>query len=119
MLHLFAANACISSLNGLASVTVICGSNAEAKKNLEGLHGSNGDVLVTGYTPSMPSYMNSADLMVTKAGPGSIAEASVCGLPIIMYSFLPGQEEGNISLVEEEVRSCKDEAKTTRGEATS
>ncbi|GMH58044.1 hypothetical protein TrST_g7739 [Triparma strigata] len=96
------ANACISSLNGLASVTVICGSNAEAKKNLEGLHGSNGDVLVTGYTPSMPSYMNSADLMVTKAGPGSIAEASVCGLPIIMYSFLPGQEEGNISLVEEE-----------------
>ncbi|GMH69568.1 hypothetical protein TL16_g05191 [Triparma laevis f. inornata] len=96
------ANACISTLSDLSSVTVICGSNIAAKTELSTTHKTNPNVLITGYTPNMPNYMNSADLMVTKAGPGSIAEASVCGLPIIMYSFLPGQEEGNVALVEEE-----------------
>ena len=49
----------------------------------------------------MNEHMNNATMIVTKAGPGSIAEAAVCGLPAIMYSFLPGQEEGNLKFVED------------------
>ena len=49
----------------------------------------------------MPEYMNAADLLVSKAGPGTIAEAAVCGLPTLLYDFLPGQEEGNVDFVAE------------------
>ena len=40
--------------------------------------------------------MKASDVLVTKAGPGTIAEASICGLPCLMFSYLPGQEAGNI-----------------------
>ena len=43
--------------------------------------------------------MGAADLLVTKAGPGTIAEASTMGLPCVLSSFLPGQEEGNVDFV--------------------
>jgi 1,2-diacylglycerol 3-beta-galactosyltransferase len=40
-----------------------------------------------------------ADVLVTKAGPGTICEALNAGLPMALYSRLPGQEEGNIDYV--------------------
>jgi 1,2-diacylglycerol 3-beta-galactosyltransferase len=48
----------------------------------------------------MPEFMRAADAIVTKAGPGTIAEALVAGLPVILYSKLPGQEDGNVTYVE-------------------
>jgi 1,2-diacylglycerol 3-beta-galactosyltransferase len=45
--------------------------------------------------------MRASDIIVTKAGPGTIAEALIAGLPIILYSKLPGQEDGNVRFVEE------------------
>jgi 1,2-diacylglycerol 3-beta-galactosyltransferase len=47
-----------------------------------------------------------SDILVTKAGPGTIAEASICGLPCILSSFLPGQEEGNVPYVVENGFGC-------------
>jgi 1,2-diacylglycerol 3-beta-galactosyltransferase len=43
--------------------------------------------------------MVAADVLVTKAGPGTIAEAAAVGLPIMLTSFLPGQEAGNVDYV--------------------
>ena len=48
---------------------------------------------------SMPDFMRAADFIVTKAGPGTIAEALNAELPIILYSKLPGQEDGNVTFV--------------------
>ena len=45
--------------------------------------------------------MAASNLLVTKAGPGTIAEASAMGLPCVLSSFLPGQEEGNVDFVKE------------------
>jgi 1,2-diacylglycerol 3-beta-galactosyltransferase len=45
--------------------------------------------------------MNAADIILTKAGPGTISEAFTAGLPIILYSRMPGQEEGNVDYVVE------------------
>jgi 1,2-diacylglycerol 3-beta-galactosyltransferase len=50
----------------------------------------------------MPDFMRAADFIVTKAGPGTIAEALNAELPIILYSKLPGQEDGNVTFVVEE-----------------
>jgi 1,2-diacylglycerol 3-beta-galactosyltransferase len=37
--------------------------------------------------------------MITKAGPGTIAEATIRGVPTMLSSFLPGQEAGNVPFV--------------------
>jgi 1,2-diacylglycerol 3-beta-galactosyltransferase len=47
----------------------------------------------------MPDFMRAADILVTKAGPSTITEALNAGLPIILYSRLPGQEDGNVDFV--------------------
>jgi 1,2-diacylglycerol 3-beta-galactosyltransferase len=36
---------------------------------------------------------------VTKAGPGTIAEAACCGTPMLLTAHVPGQEAGNAALV--------------------
>lgn len=54
---------------------------------------------VLGFVDDMPKLMKAADLFITKAGPGSISEAFICGLPIVMYACLPGQEAGNVDYV--------------------
>jgi 1,2-diacylglycerol 3-beta-galactosyltransferase len=43
--------------------------------------------------------MSAADLLVTKAGPGSLHEAFLAGLPLVLSGAIPGQEEGNVRLV--------------------
>ncbi len=55
---------------------------------------------VLGYCDNMPELMRAADLLVTKAGPGTIAEASLAEVPVVVYDFIPGQERGNLKYVE-------------------
>ena len=57
------------------------------------------DVVGLGFITNMAEYMVAADVLVTKAGPGTIAEAAAVGLPVMLTSFLPGQEAGNINVV--------------------
>ena len=47
----------------------------------------------------MPQFMQASDVLITKAGPGTISEAFIAGLPIILFSRVPGQEEGNVTYV--------------------
>ena len=54
---------------------------------------------ILGFVENVPDLMNAADIIITKAGPGTISEAFVAGLPIILYSRMPGQEDGNIDYV--------------------
>ena len=45
--------------------------------------------------------MTASDCIITKAGPGTISEALICGLPILLSGFIPGQEEANVPYVVE------------------
>jgi len=54
---------------------------------------------VFGFTDQVYNLMAESDLIITKAGPGTIAEAMAMDLPIIITSWLPGQEEGNVEYV--------------------
>ncbi|GFH48776.1 hypothetical protein CTEN210_05252 [Chaetoceros tenuissimus] len=60
-----------------------------------------GDVTVLGlgFVSNMADFMVAADVLVSKAGPGTIAEAASLGLPVMITSFLPGQEAGNVDIV--------------------
>jgi len=79
-------------------MAIITGRNQTLQRNLEK------NPLVTqheifGFVETMPDLMNAADIIVTKAGPGTISEAFTAGLPIILYTRMPGQEEGNVDFV--------------------
>ncbi len=54
---------------------------------------------ILGFVHNMPDLMHAADVIVTKAGPGTITEVMACGLPIILTGAVPGQEEGNLSWI--------------------
>jgi 1,2-diacylglycerol 3-beta-galactosyltransferase len=80
---------------------IVCGRNQRLKANLELCPWEN-PTRIYGFTREMPDFMRAADFIVTKAGPGTIAEALNAELPIILYSKLPGQEDGNVTFVKEE-----------------
>jgi len=56
-------------------------------------------VRVEGFVHNMHEWMRAADLLVTKAGPSTISEALVMGLPIVLSGALPGQEQPNVDYV--------------------
>jgi len=83
-------------------MVVVCGNNQEAQQKLRKMNWPGGvKVIVQGFVSNMDEWMKASDCLVTKAGPGTIAEASICGLPCLLFAYLPGQEAGNIPFVEE------------------
>jgi UDP-N-acetylglucosamine:LPS N-acetylglucosamine transferase len=46
---------------------------------------------VQGFVKNMPEWMAASDCVITKAGPGTIAEALIRGLPIVLNDFIAGQ----------------------------
>jgi 1,2-diacylglycerol 3-beta-galactosyltransferase len=80
------------------ALAVVAGRNERLKKSLERVHWPV-TTLIYGFTKDMPDFMRAADVLVTKAGPGTIAEALNASLPIILFARLPGQEDGNVSFV--------------------
>jgi len=57
-------------------------------------------VKVFGYTDRIPEIMAASDVMITKAGPGAVFEAIAKELPLVITSYIPGQEEGNVDYVD-------------------
>jgi 1,2-diacylglycerol 3-beta-galactosyltransferase len=52
-----------------------------------------------GFVGNMADWLRCADIVVGKAGPGTIAEATCSGAPLVLTSFVPGQEKGNAEFV--------------------
>jgi 1,2-diacylglycerol 3-beta-galactosyltransferase len=82
----------------LGQLVVICGRNREMEERLAGQTWPL-PVVIKGFVDNMPDWMAACDCVVTKAGPGTIAEALISGLPILLSGYIPGQEEGNIPYV--------------------
>ncbi len=70
-------------------VVVVCGKNEQARTALEDFSWGRGvKVIVTGFVNNMDEWMKASDALVTKAGPGTIAEACICGLPCMLFAYL-------------------------------
>lgn len=57
---------------------------------------------IQGFVTNMPDWMRASDLVITKAGPGTIMETLAAGKPMLLSGYLRGQEEGNVKFVQEE-----------------
>lgn len=82
------------------SLVVVAGRNERLKHSLENYDWKI-PAKIYGFTRELPDFMRAADVLITKAGPGTIAEALNAHLPIILYAKLPGQEDGNVTYVRE------------------
>lgn len=81
-------------------LVVVCGRNEKLRRRLAELRFST-PTLILGFVDYMPELMRACDIVVTKAGPGAIAEALATSLPLIITGFLPGQESPNVDFVVE------------------
>jgi 1,2-diacylglycerol 3-beta-galactosyltransferase len=88
----------IAEANLPITLVIVAGRNEELKKRLRAMHWPI-TTLIYGFVQEMPDFMQAADVLVTKAGPSTISEALIAGLPMILYSHLPGQEDGNVDYV--------------------
>jgi 1,2-diacylglycerol 3-beta-galactosyltransferase len=81
-------------------VVVVRGRNTALKRRLDRLAlRSGGRLTVTGFAGNMSDWLRCCDLVVSKAGPGTIAEATCCGTPLLLTAHIPGQEKGNSEMV--------------------
>ena len=83
-----------------ARLVVVCGRNEALRTELNAASWPI-PVEVHGFVSNLHEMNAAADVLVTKGGPGSVIEGCAAGLPIIVYDFLPGQEEGNVRLIED------------------
>lgn len=79
-------------------VVAVCGRNEKLRRRLHRLNFGT-PTLVLGFVDDMPDLLRAADVAVTKAGPGAIAEALATGVPLVLTGYLPGQETPNVRFV--------------------
>lgn len=83
-----------------SQVVVVCGHNKKVASQLSAkTWPENVSMVIKGFMTNIDEYMSASDCLVTKAGPGTIAEAMTRGLPLVLSTYLPGQEAGNVPYV--------------------
>ena len=77
-------------------VILITGKNEKLRKKLAPVEPP-GDtrVQVIGFVTNVHEYMSACDFAISKAGGLTTSEALSCGLPILAFPIIPGQEEYN------------------------
>lgn len=79
-------------------LVVVAGRNKSLKVALEAMSWTV-PTRVYGFVENMEVFMRASDLLVTKAGPATITEAALVGLPIILGDALKYQESPNVDYV--------------------
>jgi 1,2-diacylglycerol 3-beta-galactosyltransferase len=77
---------------------VVTGRNAALRSDLEAA-GLGAGVRIYGFVDNMEALMAAADLVVTKAGPGTLMESLVMRRPVLVTQAVGLQEHGNIDFV--------------------
>ena len=73
---------------------IVAGEDEALARRLRRLVGG-APVTTLGYVRDIPGLMAAADLLVTKAGGMTLAEAMAARLPLVIFGSLPGQERRN------------------------
>ena len=77
-------------------IIVITGSNKKLYSELQNLKQTSlKETRIIGFTEKVNKYMQVCDLLLTKPGGLTIAEALICEVPIGVFSPIPGVEEHN------------------------
>jgi processive 1,2-diacylglycerol beta-glucosyltransferase len=74
---------------------VVCGNNRSLLQKVKRLARRQPQYQVIGFTDRMAELMKVSDLLIGKPGGLTTSEALACGLPMVIISPIPGQEERN------------------------
>jgi processive 1,2-diacylglycerol beta-glucosyltransferase len=85
----------LKQLRHPAQTIVICGKSDEVKARVSAATGGDPRFLILGYTDRMHELMHISNLFIGKPGGLTTSEALACGLPMAVFSPIPGQEERN------------------------
>ncbi len=89
-------------------ITVVCGNNANLKKELEIKQKSEPRLKkVFGFVDFMDELMALSDLLITKPGGITVSESIALGVPMILIEPIPGQEEANADYLVEQGAAVK------------
>ena len=77
---------------------VVCGKNKALKYSLEYLvqFSKFKNIKIFGFVAFMPDLINISDCIVTKGGPATLMESLAVGKPVIISTYIRGQELGNM-----------------------
>ncbi len=82
------------------ALTVTVGKHPTLGQELEKLsHQTGKPITVLGWTPDMPRLMAESHVVVSKAGGATVQETLAAGTPMVITQVIPGQEEGNATLI--------------------
>jgi UDP-N-acetylglucosamine:LPS N-acetylglucosamine transferase len=89
---------CVTALllAGTPQIILAVGTNQGLGERFRGAPG----VRVIPYTSMIAPLMASADLVIGKAGPNTLIESTMLGKPFIATTYIPGQEEGNLTFIQ-------------------
>ena len=91
----------LAGLPAAPQVLVLCGTNGALLRQIESLAGAHdGRIRALGFSPHVDLLLEAADLVVSKAGGLTCAEALVKHTPLVVYRPTPGQEEANARFLE-------------------
>jgi processive 1,2-diacylglycerol beta-glucosyltransferase len=85
----------LRQLQHQVQIIVTCGKSDELKQRVTTLVNGDPRFRILGYSDRMHELMHISDLFIGKPGGLTTAEALVCGLPMTIFSPIPGQEERN------------------------
>ncbi len=82
-------------------IAVVCGNSASFKADAGRIARNHPErrMAVYGFTDQMYELMNMADLVIGKAGPATVMEVLILHKPLILTSYMYGQEKGNVEFV--------------------
>ena len=99
-------NAVVHTYEGLLAcetplrLVVVTGRQADVRGELQRLHvPPRHAVKLLGFVTEMASLLRCADLLVSKSGGLSIAEAAALGVPMVVLDPIPGQEQRNADVL--------------------
>ncbi len=88
----------INRLHAKCQLIIVTGRNEALHERLDA-QTWNQPTHIYPFVTNMPELMAAADLLITKAGPATISEACIAGLPMILSDAIPGQEDGNVTYI--------------------
>lgn len=88
----------VAAATPTAQLVVVAGQNERLRARLSAISWP-GPTRIEGFVENIHEWMRAADVLVTKAGPTTIAEALTIGVPTVLWGAIPAQETPNVHLV--------------------
>jgi processive 1,2-diacylglycerol beta-glucosyltransferase len=90
----------ISTVQQPLEIVMITGRNQRLERKLRNRFAGQPRIRILGWVDNLQEWMVAADLMISKPGGGTLTEGFACGLPMLAFDPLPGNEERTCRWIE-------------------